>query len=189
MGFPIRRGGGPGHQGEGSARARRTRVQSPRGAARVALTAIKRRRENETTQHRNARDPERRWVARARAPRARADQRGLASGQAAIAPNAEHTLRLEYSYADPNTGNGPGNTERRACPKNSAPLSKKSHVLAVDTGSRRFVFVSERGSPFSTASIHARYKPTSDTRIYSTQCATANWHPTGSKTFGRINAL
>src|SRR5262249_13240895 len=35
---------------------------------------------------------------------------------------------------DPNTGNGPGNTERRACPKNSAPVSRKSHALAVDTG-------------------------------------------------------
>jgi hypothetical protein len=84
-----------------------------------------RRRENETTQHRNARDPERRWGARATSTSSTGGSEGLGQrGQAAIAPNAEHTVRLEYSYADPNTGNGPGNTERRACPQRPFPKNR-----------------------------------------------------------------
>src|SRR5262249_7473567 len=59
LGFINSRGGALGHQGEGSARARRTRAQPHAGAARVALTAINRRRKNETAQKRNTRDPER----------------------------------------------------------------------------------------------------------------------------------
>src|SRR5262249_42709690 len=71
------------------------KARSPHaGAARVALTAI---RKNETAQHRNARDPERRWIARARAPRARADQRGLAS----VAKQRSH--RTPSTRCDSNT--------------------------------------------------------------------------------------
>jgi hypothetical protein len=72
-------GWGPWTGGGGVARARRTERSPHAGAARMALTAINRRRKNKTAQPRNTRDPERRYVRRARAPRARADQGPLAS--------------------------------------------------------------------------------------------------------------